>query len=148
MDALDVIKSRRSIRRYTDEAVAEEQIGKMVEAAMAAPKWELDNYTVIIDKNRIQNDTFVDEVMPIDPLADKWRAFNWKVVEIDGHDMHQVVNALEDAKNGNGAPTAIIAHTVKGKGVSFMENVPKWHGAAPNPEEREIALKEIAGVAE
>jgi transketolase len=121
------------------------QEGSVWEAAMAAPKWALDNYTVIVDKNRIQNDTFVDEVMPIDPLPDKWRAFNWKVVEIDGHDMQQVVDALENAKNGKGAPTAIIAHTVKGKGVSYMENVPKWHGAAPNTEEREIALKEIAG---
>lgn len=121
------------------------QEGSVWEAAMAAPKWELDNYTVIVDKNRIQNDTFVGEVMPIDPLPDKWRAFNWKVVEIDGHDMQQVVDALENAKSGKGAPTAIIAHTVKGKGVSFMENVPKWHGAAPNPEERDIALKEIAG---
>ena len=121
------------------------QEGSVWEAAMAAPKWKLDNYTVIVDKNRIQNDTFVDEVMPVDPLPEKWKAFNWNVIEIDGHDMEQVVHALEQAKATKGIPTVIIAHTIKGKGVSYMENVPKWHGAAPNAEETEIALAEIMG---
>ena len=121
------------------------QEGSVWEAAMAGPKWELDNYTVIIDKNRIQNDAFIDEVMPVDPLPEKWKAFNWNVVEIDGHDMQQVVEALENAKARKGLPTAIIAHTIKGKGVSYMENVPKWHGTAPNAEETEIALSEIMG---
>lgn len=122
------------------------QEGSVWEAAMAGPRWKLDNYTVIIDKNRLQNDTFIDEVMPIDPLAEKWRAFNWNVSEIDGHDMAQVVDALEAAKANKGIPMAIIAHTVKGKGVSFMENVPKWHGAAPNAEETETAIADIMGI--
>ncbi len=121
------------------------QEGSVWEAAMAGPKWKLDNYTVIVDKNRIQNDTFVDEVMPIDPLADKWRAFNWNVLEIDGHDMQQVVDGLEEAKATKGVATMIVANTIKGKGVSYMENVPKWHGTAPNPEETRIALNEIQG---
>ena len=114
---------------------------------MSGAKWKLDNITAIVDKNGLQNDTFVDEVMPVDPLPDKWRAFGWNVIEIDGHDMPQVVEALETAKATQGIPTAIIAHTVKGKGVSYMENSPDWHGAAPCDEEAIMALKEIKGVA-
>ena len=87
------------------------------------------------------------EVLPVEPLPDKWRAFGWNVLEIDGHDMAQVVEALEMAKETKGVPTAIIAMTTKGKGVSFMENVPKWHGAAPCDEEAIIALNDIKGVA-
>jgi transketolase len=123
----------------------ESQEGAIWEAAMSGAKYKLDNITVIVDKNGLQNDTFVDEVMPVDPLPDKWRAFNWNVMEIDGHDMAQVVEALEKAKTVKGIPTVIIAHTVKGKGVSFMENAPKWHGAAPCDEEAIQALKEIRG---
>lgn len=121
----------------------ESQEGSIWEAAMAAPKWRLDNLTVIVDKNRLQNDTFVEDVMPVDPLPDKWKAFNWHVLEIDGHDMAQVVEALETAKTIKGIPTAIIAQTVKGKGVSFMENVAAWHGMAPNQAQAEQALSEI-----
>lgn len=119
------------------------QEGSIWEAAMAAPRWKLDNLTVIIDKNGIQNDWFVADEMPVDPLPDKWRAFNWHVIEIDGHDMAQVVEALETAKTITGKPTAIIAHTIKGKGVSFMEHVPAWHGKAPSAEQKAIALSEI-----
>lgn len=121
----------------------ESQEGSIWEAAMAAPKWKLDNLTVIVDKNRLQNDTFVEDVMPVDPLPDKWKAFNWNVIEIDGHDMAQVVEALETAKTIKGIPTVIIAQTVKGKGVSFMENVAVWHGKAPNQEQAKQALSEI-----
>jgi transketolase len=123
----------------------ESQEGAIWEAAMAGAKWKLDNITVIVDKNGLQNDTFVDEVMPVDPLPDKWRAFGWNVIEIDGHDMDQVVDALEGAKTIKGIPTVIIAHTVKGKGVSFMEDSPNWHGAAPCDEEAAIALQDIRG---
>ncbi len=119
------------------------QEGSIWEAAMAGAKWKLDNLTVIVDKNGLQNDTFVDEVMPVDPLPDKWLAFGWNVIEIDGHDMAQVVASLEDAKRTKGIPTAIIATTVKGKGVSFMEGVPVWHGKAPCEEEAIAALKDI-----
>lgn len=121
------------------------QEGAIWEAVMSGAKWKLDNLTVIVDNNGLQNDTFVDDVMPVDPVPDKWRAFNWNVIEIDGHDMAQVVEALEKAQTIKGIPTAIIARTVKGKGVSFMENVPKWHGAAPCDEEATQALQELRG---
>ena len=120
--------------------------GSIWEAAMAGAKWKLDNLTAILDRNRLQNDGPVDEAMPIDPIADKWRAFGWNVVEIDGHAMDQVVNALEAAKATRGLPTIIIAHTIKGKGVSFMENVAEWHGKAPCAEEAYSAVCEIRGI--
>jgi transketolase len=121
----------------------ESQEGSIWEAAMAAPKWKLDNLTVILDRNHLQNDYCVDDEMPIEPVVDKWRAFNWHVEKIDGHSMEQVVSALEAAKARTGVPTAIIAETVKGKGVSFMENVADWHGKAPCQEEAGKALDEI-----
>jgi transketolase len=121
----------------------ESQEGSVWEAAMAAVKWKLDNFTVILDNNGIQNDTFTDDIMPRGDLSAKWRAFGWNVIEIDGHDMEQIVGALEEVLTIKGVPTIINAETVKGKGVSFMENVPAWHGKAPNPEQAEIALTEI-----
>ena len=123
------------------------QEGAIWEAAMSGAKWKLDNITVIVDNNGLQNDDFVDEIMPVDPLPDKWRAFGWNVLEIDGNDMDEVVEALEKAKTIKRVPTVIIAHTVKGKGVSYMENVPVWHGKAPCEEEATIALRDIKGVA-
>jgi transketolase len=121
----------------------ETQEGSVWEAAMAAAKWKTDNLTAILDRNHLQNDDRVETEMPIEPLADKWRAFGWHVIEIDGHDMVQVVRALEGAKTVKGMPTMIIAHTVKGKGVSFMEGVADWHGKAPCEEEAACALDEI-----
>ncbi len=122
------------------------QEGAIWEAAMSGAKWKLDNITSIVDKNGLQNDTFVNDIMPVEPVADKWRAFGWNVIEIDGHDMAEVVEALENAKTVKGIPTTIIAHTVKGKGVSYMENMPVWHGRAPCAEEALIALGDIRGV--
>jgi transketolase len=124
----------------------ETQEGSIWEGAMACAKWKLDNLTVILDDNRLQNDNFTDLVMPVEPLAEKWRAFGWNVIEIDGHNMAMVVSALEEALTIKGIPTIVVAKTVKGKGVSFMENVPKWHGAAPNAQETTLALNEITGV--
>jgi transketolase len=121
----------------------ESQEGSVWEAAMAGSKWKLDNLTAILDRNNLQNDSYVDKLMPIEPVADKWRAFGWKTVEIDGHRMEEIVPALEGAKNFRGAPTIIIAHTIKGKGVSYMENVCEWHGKAPCREEADRALEEI-----
>jgi len=121
----------------------ESQEGSIWEAAMSAPKWKLDNLTVIMDRNNLQNDLYVDEVMPIEPVTDKWRAFGWHVLEIDGHDMAAVVKALEEAKGHSDEPTIIIAKTVKGKGVSYMENICEWHGKAPSTEQAEVALEEI-----
>ena len=119
------------------------QEGSVWEAAMASAKWKLDNLTAILDHNNLQNDDCVATEMPIEPLADKWRAFGWHVIEIDGHNMTEIVEALEGAKTFKGMPTIIIAQTIKGKGVSFMENVVDWHGKAPCREEAEQALEEI-----
>jgi transketolase len=121
------------------------QEGSVWEAAMAGNKWKLDNMTVIIDNNGIQNDTFTQEVMPVEPIAAKWRAFGWHVLEINGHHMPEVVRALECALTIKGKPVAIVANTVKGKGVSFMENQPDWHGKAPNAQQFEQAINEITG---
>jgi transketolase len=121
----------------------ESQEGSIWEAAMSAAKWKLDNLTAILDRNHLQNDTCVDDLMPIEPVADKWKAFGWRVVEIDGHNMDEIVPALEDSRQHRGEPTMIIAHTIKGKGVSYMENVAEWHGKAPCREEAEQALEEI-----
>ncbi len=121
----------------------ESQEGSIWEAAMAGAKWKLNNLTAILDHNNLQNDYSVDEVMPIEPIADKWRAFGWRVVVIDGHNMEEIVQALEGAKAYLDGPTMIIAETIKGKGVSFMENVCEWHGRAPCKAEAERALEEI-----
>jgi transketolase len=122
----------------------EMQEGAVWEAAMAGAKWKLDNLTAILDRNRLQNDDFVADTMPVEPVADKWRAFNWHVMEIDGHNMEEIVSALEEAKTIKEKPTIVIAHTVKGKGVSFMENVAEWHGKAPSEEQARQALEEIS----
>ena len=118
--------------------------GQVWEAAMAAAHYRLDNLTAIVDRNRIQNDRFTDEVMELEPLSDKWRAFGWRVLETDGHDMSQILSSLEQSLEVKGQPAVIIARTVKGKGVSFMENNPAFHGSAPNKEEYEKAMQELA----
>jgi transketolase len=121
----------------------ESQEGQIWEAAMSAPKFKLDTLTVILDHNDGQIDGHVREVMNIEPVGAKWRAFNWNVLEIDGHDAEQIMGALEQAKAHRGRPTLIWAHTVKGKGVSFMENNVAWHGMAPNAEQTAKALAEL-----
>jgi transketolase len=121
----------------------ESQEGSVWEAAMSAAKWKLDNIIAILDRNNLQNDWQVDELMPIEPVADKWQAFGWHVVDIDGHDMEAIVAALEAARDRQGGPTLVLARTVKGKGVSYMENVCEWHGKAPSQEEADQALDEI-----
>jgi transketolase len=117
--------------------------GQVWEAAMAASHFKVDNLIAIVDKNGIQLDGWTKDIMNMEPFADKWRSFGWKVVEVDGHDLVTLIGALEDARNVKGQPTAIIAHTVKGKGVSFMENNPDFHGKAPTPSEVERALQEV-----
>lgn len=122
----------------------EHQEGSMWEAAMAAANFKLNNLTIIIDRNRLQIDGPTEQVMRLEPLADKYRAFGWEVREIDGHNMEQIVATLEAAKaNAGDKPFCIIANTIKGKGVSFMENVVGWHGKSPNREELEKALAEL-----
>jgi transketolase len=118
--------------------------GQVWEAAMFAPHHRMDNITAIIDHNDLQLSGRVCDIMGIEPLADKWRAFNWHVLEINGHDMGEILKALKKAGDVKGKPTVIIAHTIKGKGVSFMEGNVDFHGKAPTPQEAEIALKELA----
>jgi transketolase len=118
--------------------------GQVWEAAMAAAHYKVDNLTAIVDKNGIQSDGWTKDIMNSEPLADKFKAFGWYVIDIDGHDFTQLFQAFEQAKNNKGKPTAIIARTVKGKGVSFMENNPDFHGKAPNAAQLEQALKELA----
>jgi transketolase len=131
----------------------EVQEGQVWEAAMTAPKLgqpdhPLDNLTVIVDYNKIQLDDFVAKICDLEPLVAKWQDFGWPVIEIDGHDLTQIDKALDQAEATRGRPTLIVAHTVKGKGVSFMENNPEWHGKSPKPEEAVAAIREILGVAE
>jgi len=129
------------------------QEGQVWEAAMSAPKLgqpdhPVDNLTVIVDYNRIQLDDFCARVLDLEPVVTKWQAFGWPVIEIDGHDMGQIAKALDQAEATKRTPTLIVAHTVKGKGVSFMENNPEWHGKAPKPAEAISAIREILGVTE
>ena len=120
--------------------------GQNWEAAMAAAHFGLDSITAIIDRNHFQNDGPGDEIMRIDPVAEKWAAFGWNVREVNGHDAEAVRNALADARSATGAPQAVICETVKGKGVSFMaENPTAWHGKGPSDEQLAQAIAEIEG---
>ncbi|MEE8483630.1 MAG: transketolase [Nitrospinota bacterium] len=121
------------------------QEGQIWEAAMAAAHYKLDNLVAILDNNKLQIDGFIEDIMDISPIGEKWKAFGWHVQEIDGHDFAQIVDALNIAKEVKGIPALIWAHTVKGKGVSFMENKAGWHGIAPNDDELKEALKELEG---
>lgn len=117
--------------------------GQVWEAGMAAAHYKLDNLTAIIDYNGLQIDGRTNDVMSSTPLSAKWQAFGWHVIEVDGHDIEKLMAAFEEAKKVQGKPTMIIARTIKGKGVSFMENQAGWHGTAPNAEQSEQALKEL-----
>ena len=121
----------------------ESQEGQIWEAAMSAAKFQLDTLTVFLDYNRGQIDGPVKDVMDIEPIAAKWRAFNWNVLEIDGHDFNAILGAVDQARATKGKPTFIVANTVKGRGVSFMEGQIAWHGAAPNKEQTDKALEEL-----
>lgn len=121
----------------------EQQEGQIWEAAMEASHHKLENLVGIVDVNRLQIDGKVSDVMNVDPLDEKYRSFGWEVLHTDGHDMQQVVGALEKAKSGFGKPVVIMAETVKGKGVSFMEDLAGWHGRSPNLEELKKALAEL-----
>lgn len=133
----------KKFRIYVLIGDGEIQEGQIWEAAMSAAHYKLDNLIAFLDYNGLQIDGCTKDVMCVEPVADKWVAFGWKVIEIDGNDIEQVLNAVEDAKKTPGKPTMIISKTVKGKGVSYMENNPDWHGKAPKPEEVEKALKEL-----
>jgi transketolase len=117
--------------------------GQVWEGAMAAAHFKVDNLVAIVDNNGQQIGGWNRDVMNLDPFPAKWQAFGWQVIEVDGHSIPQLIQAFDRAKKIKGQPTVIIAHTVKGKGVSFMENNPDFHGKAPNAEEVKIALKEL-----
>ena len=119
--------------------------GQIWEAAMAAAHYKVGNLVAVIDRNRIQNDRFTSEAMEIEPLEDKWRAFGWNVVQVDGHDVGDLCDALNSASLNQDTPLVVIANTVKGKGVTFMENNPDFHGRAPNEQELSDALAELSG---
>jgi transketolase len=118
------------------------QEGQVWEAAMFANKYKLDNVIAFVDRNYLQSDGDSEKVMPLDPLAPKWESFGWQVYEIDGHDFQQIIDTVEEAKQA-AKPVMIIARTIKGKGVSFMENDNKWHGNPPNATELAAALAEL-----
>ena len=122
------------------------QEGSIWEAAMAAAHHELGNLKVILDRNRIQNDDFCLEQMRMFDIPAKWRAFGWNVMEIDGHEMNEIVEGIKFLDTSNDAPSILIAHTIKGKGVSYMEDNPSFHGAAPNDEQFALAMQELGAV--
>lgn len=143
--ALSARLDKKDYRVYCIMGDGEQQEGSVWEAVMAAGHYGLDNLCAIIDVNRLQIDGWVDNVLKVEPLADKYRAFGWNVVECDGHDMAQILDAFAAARSFKGKPTVILAATVKGKGVSFMEDKAGWHGVAPkNDEEFAAAIADIA----
>jgi transketolase len=117
--------------------------GQTWEAALSAAHFKLDNLTAIVDYNKMQLSGWTRDIMNLEPFNQKWQAFGWRTVDVDGHNFDQILAALQEAQNTKNKPTVIIARTVKGKGVSFMENNVKFHGKAPTPEEAEKALKEL-----
>jgi len=148
--ALGLKLAAKNARVYCVIGDGESQEGQVWETAMSAPRLgapnhHVDNLCTILDYNGIQLDDFVKKIVDLEPLADKWRSFGWPVIEIDGHDFAQIDKALDQAESNKGRPTLIIAHTVKGKGVSFMENDPEWHGKAPKPAEAIRGIREVVG---
>lgn len=134
---------KKDYRVYCLMGDGEIQEGNIWEAAMAASHFRCDNLCAILDYNRYQIDGKVDDIMNLEPIMDKWRAFGWYPIEIDGHNMAQILTAFDEAKTIKEKPSIIIAHTIKGKGVSFMENVVDFHGRAPTKDEEKKALEEL-----
>ncbi len=133
----------QNYRIYCLTSDGEHQEGNSWEAIMMAPKYELDNLTVVIDRNMIQIDGVTEKVLPLEVLKDKYDSFNWHTIEVDGHNMKDFVQAVKASTEVKGKPTCIIAHTIPGKNVSFMENDYLWHGKAPNKEEAAKAIQEL-----
>ena len=144
--ALAARLKKQSYRTYVLLGDGELQGGIVWEGVATATKYRLSNLTALLDYNDVQLDGPVHEVMPLEPLADKWSAFGWRVVEVNGHEVRQVADALELAAQIHDRPTIIIAHTTKGQGVSFMENQSYWHGNVPNAEQLKQALTELGEV--
>ncbi len=136
---------KNSFRTYVVCGDGELQEGQIWEAAMSAAHFGLDNLLLVVDHNKLQIDGFNKDVMNVEPIGAKFQAFGWETIGCDGHDIEAITAAAEYAKTVKGKPTVIIAETIKGKGVSFMENQAGWHGKAPNDEELALALKELGG---
>ena len=141
--ALAAKLDKKDYRTYVMLGDGEIEEGQIWEAAMAASHYKTDNLCAILDQNGLQIDGFIHEIMSSHPIPDKWLGFGWHVMEIDGHDFKAILNAYDEAEKVKGRPTIIVAKTVKGKGVSFMENQVDWHGKAPSKEEAERALAEL-----
>ena len=135
---------KKDYRVYVMLGCGEIEEGQIWEAAMSASHYKLDNLCAILDNNGFQIDGAVDHIMSTKPVPDKWKAFGFHVIEIDGHNMNQILDAYDEAEKIKGKPTIIIAKTIKGKGVSFMENEVDWHGKAASEEQAAIALKDLA----
>lgn len=135
----------KDYRVYVLLGDGELQEGLVWEAAMSIAHYKLDNVVAILDYNQLQIDGKNEEVMTVNPVVDKFKAFGWNTIEVDGHNIEELIKAFEQARNTKGVPTILIAKTIKGKGVSFMENAVGWHGNAPNAEQKELALKELGG---
>jgi len=140
-DKMDAKDSSRRIYCLMSDGELDE--GNSWEGAMLGGKQKLNNLVAVIDRNNIQIDGFTEDIMPLESLSDKWRAFNWHVIEIDGHNMEEIADAFEAAKSIFEKPTVIIAHTIPGKGVKEFERDYRWHGKPPSKEEGEMALKEL-----
>ncbi len=138
-----ITSARAKYRVYCVMSDAEQDEGNVWEAAMLAGKEKLNNLTAVIDRNNIQSDGFTEEIMPLEPLKEKYESFNWEVLEVDGHNIEAFIDAVNEARAIYEKPTLIIAHTVAGKGVGFMEADFQWHGAAPDKKQAKEALKEL-----
>ncbi len=134
----------KSYKVYTLMGDGEQAEGSVWEGAMAASQYKLDNLVAIIDRNKLQITGSTEDVMGLEPLGDKWRSFGWDVVEVDGNDVEALVEVFSQAPRTPGKPTMVVANTVKGKGVSFAENVAAWHHHVPSKEEFELAMKELS----
>lgn len=141
--ALAAKLDRKLYRIYVLCGDGEMDVGETWEAAMLASHFKLDNITAYIDRNKLQLDGPTEKIMSLEPLADKWKAFGWHVIEINGHSMKEIIQATNEARGVKGRPTAIICHTIKGKGVSYMEGSLHFHGKAPTDEEYKQAMKEL-----
>ncbi|VVC04452.1 1-deoxy-D-xylulose-5-phosphate synthase [Candidatus Bilamarchaeum dharawalense] len=136
-------REKKSWRVYSVVGDGELDEGQTWEAIMLAAKYKLDNLITVVDRNNIQIDGTTDDVLPLEPLADKFRAFGWCVIEMAGNDVNSIIKAIGEAQTVSGQPIVLIARTMPGKGVSFMEGKFDWHGKAPNREQGELAIKEL-----
>src|SRR3989344_5997699 len=141
--ALGARMDGKKFRTYCFMSDAELETGNIWEAVMFAGKNRLSNLTALIDRNNIQINGMTEDVMPLEPLGDKWRAFNWNVIDVDGHNIEAIIDTVDEAKAVYEKPTVIIAHTIPGKGIKGIEFDYKWHGVPPNPTEATLALRQL-----